>query len=453
MSVYVFRDTVTSQQEETIRKVLSFTPHIPEHMRKNITMDMQKTIQAWIVEDYEYGGTILRLPFQVGRALLKTDNNGCDFDVINHTMKITLREKQFEPIRQAIDYLNKYNTVLLQMRMGLGKTVMSCFLAIKIGFKTVVLTADVDLSKQWATEIRTKGGKAWVVGEEPEPAEWHFATCYYSENRWKQIQTRDKIGTLIIDECHEFNNTTGVKAMLHFSPKFIIACSATPQGSENGMDRIMRSVVGDYKVDIIDPVELDIVRLNTGIAGVREKGRMGVDATKLRQSFLYNDARNAQILYCAQALLYYGIKTLIVTREVAHVKLLHSEIVKFYQWSDYLCGDKKTYNDSMITVGILDKTGTGFDEANYCANWQGMRIRCVLLASSIAKLGLTKQCVGRAFRHDNPILLYPVDKDSNSRKHYNILHEWEKLGEIIPTYHITDQNNVSLILQKIAKSS
>jgi hypothetical protein len=139
----------------------------------------------------------------------------------------------------------------------------------------------------------------------------------------------------------------------------------------------------------------------------------------------------------------------VISREVAHVKLLHSQISEFYPESDYICEKKSDYRDSMVTVGIIDKTGTGWDESNACSKWGGMRIRCVIVAISIGSLELTMQTVGRTFRHDRPMVLYPVDNDSTVKNHFGYMKEWEKTGKIIPTYHNAKAENVGEFVLKL----
>jgi flagellar basal body rod protein FlgC len=106
-----------------------------------------------------------------------------------------------------------------------------------------------------------------------------------------------------------------------------------------------------------------------------------------------------------------------------------------------------------VTVGILEMCGTGFDEANACKNWNGERIRCVVLAASIGNIETTKQATGRSFRHKNPILIYPVDKDSNIRKHYGLINEWKKTGEIKPTFHNIVPEKITETICELSKNN
>lgn len=453
MSIYTTRNNISDKQVEIIRKILLISPITPVFRGQSYSPpDISKAVQAWAIEECEDGSTLIRLPYQVGRAILGRDNNSFDFDEINFEMHITLRESQVEPVKEAISILNQHGTVLLTMRMGKGKTIMSCYIAMKARMRTAVLTASVDMSRQWASEIRSKSNaRAWVVGEESEPYEWDIALCYYSDNRWRKIRNRYKIGTLIIDECHEFNNTTGIQAVLAFSPRNVIACSGTFTRSKDQMHRVMLAVLGNHKVEIDDPIPLDVIRLNTGIQGTREQGKKGVNWTVLKQSLMNNETRNYQLMHCVKTLLYYGVKTLVISREVAHVKLLHSQISEFYPACDFICEKKSDYRDSMVTVGIIDKTGTGWDESNACSNWGGMRIRCVIVAISIGSLELTMQTVGRSFRHERPMVLYPVDNDSTVKRHFGYVKEWEKTGKIIPTYHNAKPENVGEFVLKLVQ--
>lgn len=451
MSIVVQRKSLTLKLDDKIRSILTFTPITPGfNPNSKYQKPVGKAIQAWRVEDDQYGCSIVRLPFQVGMSLTGKTNDNNEFDRSSFEMNVTLRDSQVTPVSDAISILNSHRTVLLQMRMGLGKTIMSTYIAWKTGLKTVVFVPGLNMCYQWANEIRSKSNaKVWVVGDSTTLYDWDFAICYWSANRLNKIPDKDKVGVIIIDECHLFNHKEGINAILSFSPKFIIACSATPTRSRDGMDRIMRSVIGDYKVDIDDPIKIKIIKLLTNVAATREMGSFGVNWTILSQSLMRNEHRNNQIVHCVKSLLYYGIKTLIICREVEHIKLLHHTVSQFYPQCDYICENKSAYNDSMVLIGIIDKVGTGFDEANACPNWGGDRIRCVIPVISIGNIELTKQCLGRAFRHEFPIVLYPVDKDNNVRKHFNLLDEWEQTGDIIPERFEGDIHKMTEILAKI----
>jgi hypothetical protein len=43
-------------------------------------------------------------------------------------------------------------------------------------------------------------------------------------------------------------------------------------------------------------------------------------------------------------------------------------------------GQKKGYNDSHVLVGTVSKMGVGFDEANVCENFQGVKSDTLVLA-------------------------------------------------------------------------
>lgn len=466
MAISCLRHSLTDAQVESIRHDLSFSPQEGESRYKKKKYKKEetssKTVQAWKVEDIYINEqqklTIVRLPFQKAREMFGMNNSQLSFDATGFDMKLTLRKYQETAAAEAIDLLMKHYTVTLVMRMGMGKTVLSLFIAMKSHYRTVVLTPTVSLSKQWGGEIRSKTTAiAWIVGEESEPYYWDIAVCYYGETRCKSISHRDRVGTLILDECHMFGNNTGAQAILSFSPMYTIACSATPTRSRDTMDRVITAVVGDNVVTVKNVVKLYVVKFNTEIAGVREPGPKGVDWTKLKQSLLYNDERNNLLAHAAKIFLAYGIKTLIICFETDHIRILINKIREFYPHADYMCGSKKSYSDSMITIGIDKMCGTGFDEASACENWYGTRIQCVMFTLSVRTIELLKQFTGRAFRHDFPILFYPVDNDSTVRSHYNVIKTWEKEEpkSINPYYDITTigklEQNVSKFTERYKK--
>lgn len=457
MAISCLRNSLADGIIDTIRSDLSFRKQeAVKYGKQKYRNDETKAdaVQAWKVEDVAAGDItipVVRIPFQTARKMFNMDNSKLSFDVTNFAVNISLRKYQETAAAEAIEKLMSDFTVTLVMRMGLGKTILSLYITMMSHYKAVVLTPTVSLSKQWGGEIRSKTtAVAWVVGEEREPDYWDIAICYYGETRCNSISCRDRIGTLVIDECHMFGNTTGIQAILSFTPKYIIACSATPTRSRDTMDRVITAVVGNNVVTVKNIVKLHVIKFNTEIAGIREPGPKGVNWTKLKQSLLYSEDRNNQLVYAAKMFLTYGIKILIICFETDHIQILINKIREFYPYADYMCGSKKTYTDSMITVGIDKMCGTGFDESNACQNWSGTRIQGVMFTLSVKTIELLKQFTGRGFRHDFPILFYPVDNDPTVRGHYGVVKVWEKEEpKSIKSYY--DISSVSKLEASLAK--
>jgi superfamily II DNA or RNA helicase len=239
--------------------------------------------------------------------------------------------------------------------MALGKTITSIYISMISKMKTVVLVPISGLASQWIDEIKKKtSAKTWLIDAEKQPNEWDVAVTFYTVNRINQIPNYIcyRIGMLIIDESHMFNNATGIKAVLSFNPRYTVACSGTPTKSTDKMDKVMRSVIGDNITEIVMPVEMDVIKLKTGLYATRQQGHQGVDWTVLKQSLYTNEYRNKMLVDICRQLVEANIKTLVISIEVKHVTLLVDKIKQFYSDVEYICEKKKKYKDSMMTVGI-----------------------------------------------------------------------------------------------------
>ena len=117
-------------------------------------------------------------------------------------------------------------------------------------------------------------------------------------------------------------------------------------------------------------------------------------------------------------------KILILTPYVAHVNFLKKQIMLFESSVDYMCGKKKTYNDSKILIGSISKLGTGFDEASSCANYNGKRIELIILCGATNDPGLLEQNVGRILRSDFPIVYDLVDSSKICINHWKNRYKW-----------------------------
>jgi len=112
-------------------------------------------------------------------------------------------------------------------------------------------------------------------------------------------------------------------------------------------------------------------------------------------------------------------KILILSDRVEHVIFLYESIKNMKISCDYMAGKKKTYNDSNVLVGGIKKIGTGFDESNACADFNGVRLDLLLLVTSIKKKSRLEQVAGRCFRSDFPQIIYFIDDNPISSKHFN----------------------------------
>ncbi len=112
-----------------------------------------------IVNFYRVRGTTYIVPFFFGRKLLhsRLDNEKKkDSEIVQNNRHISfigkLRTKQVSVVQDSIKLLNDTKTVLLALKPGFGKTVISVYLVsryLSSGHKTLVLIKASILQSQW----------------------------------------------------------------------------------------------------------------------------------------------------------------------------------------------------------------------------------------------------------------------------------------------------------------
>ncbi|CAK7994945.1 A18 transcript termination helicase [uncultured virus] len=452
MAVLIARDLLNTEMALSLKKALTFHPVKPPSYRQPSyysKTDEDDGVEAFTLDD-DHGKTYVRLPFTWGQKQYGLNNDHRPHRPIKMEMRGSPRDDlQATQLNTAIDDLNATRTAIFNLRTGFGKTALSLFVACKVKLLVCILIpAPSDLEDQWIEESgKFTTGKVAAVDVNPKkslPDDVDIICCYMERTKKIPREVRDAVGLLIIDESHLFCNRTGITAILDFTPKFIIACSATFVKTTTQMHHVMESVVGNKLIKADFDVKFKVTKVMTGIKGDRAKQekRQGIDWHRLNKSFLYNDDRNQMIVQLVLSLSGEG-KDLILTTEVDHVKVLYEMFTNSPDRGnlriDYLAAKKSQYDDSDILIGNVQKCGTGFDEAGRCKTWNGIRINKVFLVGSFKDRDRLSQAIGRGFRAEYPHIYHFVDNDPTIAAHWR---EGKKLY---------DELGADIDIQKIVK--
>lgn len=339
----------------------------------------------------------------------------------------TLRDYQAEDIGEFVKHLEEYSTTTLCCSPGYGKTIISAYLAAKYSLLTLVIFTATTLLKQWKNTFeKFTTAKVWIVGEEAMPPLFNVIICLDKRVEKIPVDIRNRIGMFIIDEAHIMCTPSQVDRLLGFHPRYIIAATATLK-RDDGMHEMIYAMCGNHCVVRDIKKDFHVYKIETGIKGVRKDrtdGKRGIQWHPLAKSLAFSNERNQMIV--AMALKNPSYKILILTGYRAHTTLLHRTFVELGESVDYLCGPKKNYHDSRILIGTISKIGTGFDEASFCDDYNGVKINLGILTHSIAKTQLLEQTVGRVFRADFPNIMHLVDDDKTIANHWKTAKRWYK---------------------------
>lgn len=366
----------------------------------------------------------IRLPFRYAVGLLgRFPNDAVDFP--KPSLRFTGQLYPFqEPVEaEAWDQLRRTGATTIGVYPGFGKTIVAASLACRVGLNVCVLVHREFLLDQWkATFESVTNASVWTIGRGRAPPEPNVMVCM--DQRWSQMtpEFRARVGLLVIDEAHTFCTASRVEALLAFTPKYVIAETATLERPD-GMHSMIQAVCGSHGIFKISTKPFHVIKLCTGLKPERRLNSQGkIDWAHLESSILQRPERDELIYRLVEA--NSSFKILILTRRVAHATKMCRDLKERNIQADVMAGAKKKYKDSRVLVGTLSKIGTGFDEASACADFGGERINLALLVCSIKNTALLEQSVGRAFRAAFPTIIHFVDKDPIFSSHWSRARGW-----------------------------
>jgi hypothetical protein len=414
MSLKILKSLFTPEQKDIISKYLIYSVQQDSYYSSNESPNIIKLFLNQ--DDYVY------IPFSFAKKLCNIEPPS--FPLRNLKFTGSLFDHQVSVFEDSKNILIKNNTVILGLYPGFGKTIMGAALSCFLNKRTCVAIVQTVLPKQW-TEAFSKFTSSKVIvwdGKQKinDNIDVVIVTAGYIEKIPKDIIK--SFGTLIIDEAHSFCTKTRITPLLLFQPEYIIAETATlkrPDGAED----MMKAIVGVHEIYIPLKKQFKVIKVNTKIVPDIKLNYQGkVDWNHLLKSLITNPLRND--LITSWILNNISNKSLLLTDRKELIseitKRLDSNNIKY----DFLCGNKKTYNDSPILLGTYGKIGVGFDEKNACPDFSGIRINVVYMCFSTKQHWLLEQSAGRGFRSDFPTIVDFVDDHKICISHYKKREKW-----------------------------
>lgn len=332
---------------------------------------------------------------------------------------------------EAWTHLMTEGCVLLNAFPGFGKTMLFTALSCRLKKKTLVLcTQDRLLDQAIGTYKDCSNARvcklSQITGKEVDSETWSQTDVFFSTERscYKLGPYLTRIGTLIIDECHEFCSPTRIHAMLMTRPRFLICCSASLQWKKDGLERAMWNFIGErqvvvrrlgkkfyvFRYNCMNNIHIDSIRGKLDYVGYMKKLH--------EDPLLMNDLMEMVSLNTAEH------KILILVKNIEFVDRIRDEIVKrgIYGTPSVLRGTISIYRDSRILIGTFSKIGTGFDPKS--KEWDGVHFDLLMLVDSTRTTGLLEQLYGRVFRSRLPLVVNWVFNNPISKGHFSSHNEW-----------------------------
>lgn len=443
MSVRLKLKELTDDQKKIIRKLLIMQPKQARFMKNKWFSASKDPIMLYYIDKPK--GEII-LPYIFGNVLVgKNVNWEKPYPQGNYNfINTTLYPHQLPIVNQAMEHLRTKGTTTLGAPPGAGKTLMSAWLASKLGGLVLVVSPLHLVQRGWVSTFEQyTDAIVWNNdGKTPCPPTCNVILTMNTQFLKIPKEILGMVQTLIIDEAHMFCTPDRIHCLLGTSPKYVIACTATPNRTDE-MESIMHSVCGTHGIFIKPTKKYTVYKLLTGIETEIEQTKSGTaNWAKLVKDLAEDPNRNAIILDLVVKNPEHKIMVLTWNRN--HAYFLHRMFKENGISSDVLAGSKSSYNDSRVLVATFGKSGVGFDEAVVSSDWNGTRLNMMLLTGSTKNRSALCQFVGRIFRADHPIIVDFVDNNRICKRHWTERKKWyldpEQNGEIIEIMYNKDQN-------------
>lgn len=350
--------------------------------------------------------------------------------------RIELKEPQKEIIKEAMEHIFNTGCTTIQAQPGAGKTVMAIYIAIKLGLKTAILVPREPLVKQWISTIEKLLGvdeKETTIAYVPDqpsaekkkfssdaelPSQ-QFIVVLGERGNCLPERFKETFGTLIIDEAHMCCVTSWVDNLLNFSPRNIIALSATLERNDEA-HRMMHLLAGSHDIFRPPTREYRLIPFQTNVQIEEKTNKITkkLDYTSfcsdLSQNETFNDAVLRIVVENPER------KFIVLSKLVSQVKYLNAKLLEKGVKSDIMCGSRKSYKDCKVLIGTFSKISVGFDAATFSVDFDGESPNTLIFCHGVKEWQNYSQSVGRVMRASpevTPVVVWMLSKNTITTKH------------------------------------
>ena len=361
---------------------------------------------------FDVEGGDIRIPYHYARNTLGVVPNGDRYPKLSEkhvsTMTGKLRPGQERAIGIIIPELRQTGVSRAIMAPGTGKTIVGAHTTATLGYPTIVVVPIKKLVAQWRKtyEMVVPTASVWMVGVDKNIPTDRPDVIISLDTQIKNIpvEWRKMYGLLVVDEAHMFATPTRIKALLSIRPLHILIETATPVRLD-GLHLAIEAVGGKAGavIDSVSPYKMRVVEMSY-VHPEEVYTSRGVNYGALCDSISADESYNRTIVGIVKA--NPSNKFIILTLRVSHGETLKNMLTEADVTCDTLTGCKNRYTDSRVLVGTFSKIGTGFDEANACEDFGGVKSDSLIICQSIASPPNFEQYRGRVMRSENPVVYW-----------------------------------------------
>jgi hypothetical protein len=350
-----------------------------------------------------------------------------------------MKENQLTIRDKCLKKLNKYNSLLLSLCTGGGKTVLGIYLMYKIGLKSCILAHRKFLIDQWKQRISEFAPTARVqilnTKTKIDPDADIYIMNIDSVHK-REYNCFSHVGVLVIDEAHIACSPVRIKSFFKFTPRYMICLTATPDERSDKLDMQMFDLYVGKNSRVHRSLwrEHNVYKYDTNFFPIIKYSRMGrLDWTDILGQQAENEKRNNCIVDVISK--FKHVNFIVLCKRVIQAKYLHKELLSRGDSVDIYTGEHKYFNfNTRVLISSFSKTGLGFDWVPTSSDGKPLDMG-LIMASDVEAYFL--QYLGRVFRSDkSPIVIDFVDKFGPMVNHWKTRSKhYVATGGIIQDYH------------------
>lgn len=350
------------------------------------------------------------LPFNYTKRTLKLPSSIISFPPVDIKFTAKLRKKQEKVKKEAITYLNKYNSIIISAHTGFGKSITAIKLCSKISLKTLIIIPNKSvLITQWKesferfcdnldcqiikTNSKIRDCPVYIINGMIMPK---IPLSFYKN-----------IGCVVVDEAHLMMSKKMYKSLEMVQPKYLIGLTATPYRPDS-LDILLKLYFGKDVIyrKLNQPHIVHMIRTNFS-PKIQKTPQGRLDWNAILQSQAEDENRNEMLASIAKK--FQDRIILILCKRLPQIDILYEKL-KDTEHVTTMIGKNKNYDkNARILICTFQKGGVGFDHPS---------LDMIILGGDVEEYYI--QYIGRCFRREDvmPIIIDPVDDNKTLEKHW-----------------------------------
>ena len=436
MSVIIDKTTTPTEQLQQM--------DIDLHISVPIESKSVKNYKTKIIEltPYRIMNNLVFIPMSYGIKKYNFKPMKHNTSSINYEFIGTLRPEQKIVRNEAIDILNKQNSVVISTHVGFGKSILATYFMSKIQMKTLIIVNRLVLINQWVEVLHKfiKDPKISIM-KPNQIIDWDNDFFIVNAINIAKFGYMPEIGLVVVDELHLIVSKVLSNCFQYLTPNYLIGLSATPYRPD-GLDVLINLYFGEERIDRQLFKKHHVYVINTNFTPIINKNNNNsIDWNDILNQQSQNEERNDLIINC---ILKENYNFLVLCKRVEHIKYIGNKLRELDESKNI--NIQCLYNESQpntnvdetqkqVIIGTIQKIGTGFDFP--CLN-------ALIIAADIEEYFI--QYLGRIFRKQHeciPVVFDFVDNNSILQKHFKTRKKtYQKHGGTISIYSTFSRKDI-----------